>query len=66
MKFEKIKKETIKEIGKLFLDSFKIVFAIALITPIAKGESISAIVIFFLIIPLLCGVYFTNKGAKDE
>ncbi len=66
MKLEKIKKETIREIGKLFLDSFKIVFAIALITPIAKGDNISGFVIFFLIIPLLCGIYFTNKGAKDE
>jgi len=64
MKNPKLKKETIKEIGKLFFDVFKIVFAISLITPLTKGESINVFAILFTSIPLGCGIYFTNKGVK--
>ncbi len=61
-----VKKETIKEIGKLFLDTFKIVFAIAFITPIVKGEDVNMFIVFTVFIPLIFGIYFTNQGAKDE
>lgn len=61
-----IKKETIKELGKLLFDTFKIVVAVAIIAPLVKGEDIG-IAPFVLAFPLLIvGAYLTNKGAKDE
>jgi len=40
-----MKKDTLKEFGKLFYDFAKIIFAVALITPAIKGDSISVTVI---------------------
>ena len=61
-----MKKETIKELGKLFYDFAKIGLAIIIITPFAKGESVSlyAIVVTALVVAL--GTYIIDKGAKDE
>ena len=61
-----MKKEFLKESGKYLLDLSKIMFAIALITPLAKGQDFSiafAIAIFFV---GASGFYLTYKGAKDE
>lgn len=60
------KKETLKEFGKLFFDTFKIVVAVAIIAPLVKGEAIGFTPFVFSILPLFAGVYFINKGAKDE
>jgi len=61
-----MKKETIKEIGKYFLDGSKIVLALAMITPLVKNESVPFIVIVSFIILVGSGIYLTNKGVKDE
>ena len=61
-----MKKEFLKESGKYLLDLSKIMFAIALITPLAKGESFS--IVFAVAVALVgaSGFYLTYKGAKDE
>jgi len=61
-----MKKETIKEIGKYFLDGSKILLALAIITPFVKGGNISIITIVIFAVLVISGVYLTNKGAKDE
>lgn len=66
MKKINLKKETLKEVGKLFFDSFKIVVAVAIVAPLVKDESIGIAPFIFAILPLFAGVYFINKGAKDE
>lgn len=61
-----MKKETKKEFGKLVYDFSKIGFAIAVITPIAKGEHISGLIFLPILIGIMAGTYLINKGAKDE
>lgn len=61
-----LKKETIKEIGKVFIDVFKIVVAVAIIAPLVKSESIGIMPFVFAFPLLLVGVYLTDKGIKDE
>jgi len=61
-----MKKDTLKEFGKLFYDFAKIIFAVALITPAIKGDSISVTVILLTVVIVAIGTYTINKGAKDE
>lgn len=61
-----MKKETIKEIGKLFLDFTKIIFAIAFLTPFMKDGHFEILPIVAGFFTAIFGVYLTNKGAKDE
>ena len=57
-----MKKETIKEIGKLFIDLAKIIFAIAILAPLVKGGNFQFITIVPAILTVIFGVYITNKG----
>lgn len=61
-----MEKETLKELGKLFYDFAKIIFAIALITPAIQGSSISVLVIVLIFVIVAIGTYTINKGAKNE
>lgn len=61
-----MKKETLKELGKYFLDVSKIVAALAVITPMIKDESISYSIIGVVVGLFMIGTFLTNKGAKDE
>jgi hypothetical protein len=64
-KGEKMRRETIKEIGKFMVDIAKVIFAIALLAPLVqKGE--------FSILPAISGLIFAgggfflvDKGASD-
>ena len=60
-----MKKETIKEFGKLVYDFAKIGLAVAIITPLAKGEDISFVSIFSVVIVVFLGTYIINKGVKN-
>ena len=57
-----MKKETIKEIGRLFIDLAKIIFAIAILAPLVKGGNFQIIVIVFASLTAIGGIYLTNKG----
>jgi len=61
-----MKKETLKEIGKYFLDISKILIALTLIAPLMKKGDYSIIAILIVVILMGLGMYLTNKGAKDE
>ena len=61
-----VKKETLKEIGKYFLDISKILIALTLISPMMKNNSFSFGAIFVVIILWGVGIYLTDKGSKDE
>lgn len=65
-----MKKETLKELGKFFLDAAKILLAIAVVTPIVQDAPVSngLLIAALLIVGLLAasGLFLTNKGAKDE
>lgn len=61
-----MEKETIKEIGKYFLDISKIFMGLVLIAPFVKTESISIPAIGVTTMLAILGIYFTNKGVKDE
>lgn len=61
-----MKKETLKEFGKLFYDFAKIILAITLITPLANGKDISVYVIAVVAVLIAIGTYLLNKGAKDD
>jgi len=60
-----MKKETIKEFGKLLYDFSKIGLAIAVITPLAKGEDISLLAIGSVIVVVAMATYIINKGVND-
>ncbi|RLA62448.1 MAG: hypothetical protein DRQ78_08045 [Epsilonproteobacteria bacterium] len=60
-----MKKETLKELGKYFLDISKILIALTLISPIMKDASFSFGAISVIIILWGVGMYLTNKGAKE-
>lgn len=57
-----MKKETIKEVGKLFLDLAKIIFAVAIITPLVKDGDFQIIVVLLALVSIIIGIYLTNKG----
>jgi hypothetical protein len=61
-----MKRETLKEIGKLIYDFSKIIFAIAVLAPIAKGEHITGFIFLPILIGVGIGTYLINKGVKDE
>lgn len=61
-----MKKETIKEIGKYLLDISKIFMGLVLIAPFMKMGEISYLAILGTVGLMVSGLYFTNKGAKDE
>jgi len=61
-----MKKETIKEMGKYLLDISKILLALAMITPLMKGGSVSFITIVLFAVLFVSGTHLTNKGAKNE
>lgn len=61
-----MKKETLKELGKYFLDISKILIALILVTPLMKDNEISSLAIGFIFSLFIIGVFLTNKGVKDE
>ena len=61
-----MKKETLKELGKLFLDFTKIIFAVAFLTPIIKDGYFEIVPIVAGLVTASTGTYLINKGAKDE
>lgn len=56
-----MKKETIKEVGKLFIDLAKIIFAIAILAPLVKGGSFQFITIVPAVLTVMFGIYLANK-----
>ena len=56
----------LKESGKYLLDLSKIIFAIALITPLAKGSEINIVFLIGTVVMSLLGLYLIKKGANDE
>jgi hypothetical protein len=56
----------LKELGKYFLDISKIVFAVAVITPVVRDGMFSIISITLAIALMLLGTYITYKGVKDD
>jgi len=59
-------KETTKEIGKLCFDIAKIIFAIAVLTPLLKDISINYYAIFGSISLIAGGIILINKGTTNE
>ena len=59
-----MEKEFLKESGKYLLDLSKIVFAIALITPLAKDSEINIIFLVGTLVMSLLGLYLIKKGQK--
>jgi hypothetical protein len=61
-----MKRETIKETGKLLLDMTKIIVAVAIIAPLVKeGEFyISPLILSF--VTASAGLYLIDKGSNDE
>jgi len=60
-----MKKETLKEFGKLIYDFAKIGGAITLITPFAQDKPISYGAITAVFIVVIVGTYIINKGADN-
>ncbi|MEA1893000.1 MAG: hypothetical protein U9N33_09835 [Campylobacterota bacterium] len=61
-----INNETIKEVGKLFVDLAKIIFAITIITPLAKNEAFDFTPFIFGVLAVIFGIYLINKGLENE
>ena len=61
-----MKKETLKETGKFGLDIAKIIFAVAILQPIIKNESVNWIAILGALTFAIGGIMLINKGVKDE
>ena len=61
-----MKKETIKELGKLILDLSKIIIAIAVIAPLVKESDFHILPLFIGVITSGLGLFLINKGVKDE
>jgi len=59
-------RETIKEIGKLCFDIAKIIFAIAVLTPLLKNTGINYYAVFGSISFVSGGIILINKGTKNE
>ncbi len=66
LKLVAIKKETIKELGKYFLDISKILIGLTLVSPFMKDTNVSFVAILLVISLFASGTYLTNKGVKDE
>jgi len=61
-----MKKETIKEFGKLFYDFAKIGLAVAVVTPLVKGENLSYLAFLGVVTTVCIGTYLIDKGGHDE
>ena len=61
-----MKKETIKELGKLILDLSKIIIAIAVVTPLVKESDFHILPLLIGVVTSVIGLYIINKGVKDE
>ena len=61
-----MKREFLKESGKYILDLSKIMFAIAFITPLAKGMTLNVAFVIAIIAVGGSGLYLTYKGSKDD
>jgi uncharacterized membrane protein YcaP (DUF421 family) len=65
-----MKKETLKELGKLHYDIAKVIIALIIIGGIIKNDKIyhqiSIPAIFITIFLIAIGTILINKGAKDE
>ena len=61
-----MKKQTIKEIGKLFLDFTKIIFAVAFLAPFIKNGAFEIIPVISGILTAIVGIYLTNEGVENE
>lgn len=59
-------KEAIKELGKLFFDAAKIIFAVAILTPLVKGSEPELIPFFSASASVLIGTILINKGTQNE
>jgi hypothetical protein len=61
-----IKKETVKELGKYFLDISKILLALTLIAPFMKNGMISIVAVLATLILFAIGINLTNRGVQNE
>lgn len=61
-----MKKETKKEIGKLLLDLGKIIFAIAVLTPVVKGNNLNNCSLLLSFCLIVLGTIIFNKGVENE
>ena len=61
-----MKKETIRELGKLIIDLSKIIIAIAVVAPLVKESDFHYLPLFLGIVTSGLGLYLINKGVKDE
>ena len=57
-----MKKSTLKEIGKLYIDISKIIFAIAILLPLVNNNEFSLVAFIVVIYTVFAGFYFINKG----
>ncbi len=66
----KLKEQTLKELGKYFLDTSKIIMALTLIAPLMKSEHIEVFQFIMFVFVFMClmsiGIYLINKGEKDD
>ncbi|MBZ7994950.1 hypothetical protein AVCANL279_06150 [Campylobacter canadensis] len=58
-------KDLLKELGKLSFDFAKVIFALAIITPVLKDESFNYWSITAVIICIAIGSICIYKGGKD-
>jgi len=61
-----MKKDTLKELGKLHYDIAKIIIALGIIGKFVKHEVISDGMFIGTILLVLLGTILINKGASDE
>ena len=59
-------KETPKEIGKLSFDIAKIVFAIAILTPLLKDIGVNYPAIMGVSALIFGGIILINKGTEED
>lgn len=58
-----MKKETVKELGKLCFDGAKIIFGVAIITPLVQDGGMNMGMLSLTIFCTFLGIYLINKGA---
>ena len=59
-------RDTLKELGKFGLDISKIIFAIAILTPLTKDASINIYAILGSLSFAIGGIVLINRSGKDE
>lgn len=66
----RIKREALKETGKLFYDLSKISVGLGLLLPFFKGENVTAstaiLALTSALVFFVVGIILINKGARDE